>query len=71
MWLPEISGKYLKRLQKLGTFAGTFARFFRKKYLLISKKRTIFAIENERQACWRDTSRWLAFGKSKQLNNNS
>ena len=55
----------------VGTFAGTFARFFRKKYLFISKKRTIFAIENERQACWRDTSRWLAFGKSKQLNNNS
>lgn len=38
----------LKRLQKLGTFAGTFASFFRKKYLFISKKRNIFAIGNGR-----------------------
>ena len=37
-----------KRLQKLETFAGTFAEYYRKKYLAMLLSWNIFATENKR-----------------------
>ena len=38
---------FLKRLQKLETFAGTFAEIYQKKIIVMLGFSSIFAIENE------------------------
>lgn len=44
MLLLILSFRYFKRLQILGTIAGTFAEFYRKKYLAMLLFLNIFAL---------------------------